>query len=315
MRMLLTGPTGFVGSALCPVLLGRGYEVRAAFRSPPIEAPDCEAVVVGGIDASTDWSGPLQGVAVVVHLAARVHVMHESATNPAQAFRQTNVDATLNLARQAAQAGVKRLVFMSSVKANGERTLPGKPYRETDTLNPQDDYGRSKCEAEQQLSQLANETGLEVVIIRPPLVYGPGVKANFAALMRLVARGWPLPFGSIANRRSLVGLGNLVDFIALCIVHPAAANQVYLVSDGHDMSTTELVRAMARAAGVRARLLPIPASALLLAARVLGQSAAMHRLCDNLQVDISKAREQLQWSPPFPVDVGLGQAYQARYKP
>lgn len=315
MRVLVTGPGGFVGSALCPELIGRGHAVRGAFRASTPSSVGLEPFVIGSIDGATDWSAALKDVQVVVHLAARVHVMHDTASDPALAFRQANVETTLHLARQAAQAGVQRLVFLSSVKANGESTLPGHPFCETDAPQPEDDYGRSKCEAEQGLRQVANDTGLEVVIIRPPLVYGPGVKANFASLMRLVARAWPLPLGAIHNRRSLVGLGNLLDLIATCVVHPAAANQTFLVSDGHDLSTTELVRAMAQAAGVPARLLPVPAGMLLMAGGILGQGAAMQRLCGNLQVDIAKARALLQWEPPYTVSAGLVQAYKGASNP
>jgi nucleoside-diphosphate-sugar epimerase len=193
--------------------------------------------------------------------------------------------------------------------------LPGQPFRESDQPDPQDDYGRSKWQAEEGLRHIAEDTGLQVVIIRPPLVYGPGVKANFASLMRLVSRGWPLPLGGLHNRRSLVGLGNLTHFIATCSSHPFAANQTFLVSDGQDLSTTELVRAMAHAAGVPARLLPVPAALLQMAGRCIGQGAAMHRLCDNLQVDISKARQLLQWQPPFALSTGLAQAYQSATSP
>jgi nucleoside-diphosphate-sugar epimerase len=314
-KILVTGATGFVGRALCSHLRQQAFEVHAAVRSPKTGLHANRTVTIAALGPDTDWAPALQGINVVVHLAARVHVMRDTAVDPAMEFRTANVDATLHLARQAAAAGVRRLVFLSSVKANGESTLPGQPFRETDVLAPQDDYGRSKCEAEQGLRQIASATGLEVVIIRSPLVYGPGVKANFASLMRLVARGWPLPLGGIHNRRSLVGSGNLVDFIATCAIHPGAANQTFLVSDGHDLSTTELVRSLAQAADVPARLLPVPVGLLLLAGRCMGQGAAMQRLCDNLQVDISKARELLHWQPPIAVSTGLAQAYQGTRTP
>jgi nucleoside-diphosphate-sugar epimerase len=228
--------------------------------------------------------------------------------DPLMAFRAVNVEGTLNLARQAAAVGVQRFVFISSVKVNGESTEPGQAFTEADTPNPQDAYGLSKHEAEQGLRHIAAETGMEVVIIRPPLVYGPGVKANFAALMRAVQRGWPLPLGAVHNQRSLVALDNLVDFIVTCITHPQAANQTFLVSDGQDLSTTELVRGMARAAGVPARLLPVPVWALQAGATLLGKGDAVQRLCGNLQVDISKARSLLGWVPPISSDVGLRRA-------
>ena len=307
--VLVTGANGFVGRALCARLQQQGHSVRAAVRASAAVPEAQHSVTIASLDAHTDWRAALQGVDTVVHLAARVHVMNDRATDPLQAFRSTNVAATLQLARQAAAAQVQRFVFMSSVKASGELTLPGQPLRESDTPQPQDAYGRSKCEAEEGLRQIASSTGLEVVIIRSPLVYGPGVKANFAALMRLVARAWPLPLGAIHNRRSLVGLGNLVDFISTCARHPQAANQTFFVSDGQDLSTTELLRAMALAAKVPARLLPVPAGLLLALGGCLGQGAAMQRLCGNLQVEIAKAQTLLQWVPPFTVAEGLQHAY------
>ena len=245
----------------------------------------------------------------MLHSAARVHVMEDTEADPLMAFRAVNVDGTLNLARQAAAAGVKRFVFISSVKVNGESTPPGRSFTEADAPNPQDAYGQSKHEAEQGLRQLSAETGMEVVVTRPPLVYGPGVKANFAALMRAVQRGWPLPLGAVHNQRSLVALDNLVDFIVTCITHPQAANQTFLVSDGQDLSTTELVRGMAQAAGVvPARLLPVPVWALQAGASLLGKGDAVQRLCGNLQVDMSKARSLLGWVPPVSVEEGLRRA-------
>jgi nucleoside-diphosphate-sugar epimerase len=223
-------------------------------------------------------------------------------------FRRVNVDSTLNLARQAAAVGVRRFVFVSSVKVNGEATLPGQAFTERDAPAPQDPYGQSKDEAEIGLRELAADTGMEVVIIRPTLVYGLGVKANFAALMRAVQRGWPLPLGAVHNQRSLVALDNLVDLIVTCLDHPAAANQTFLVSDGQDLSTTELVRGMAQAAGVPARLLPVPVWALQAGASLLGKGDAVQRLCGNLQVDISKARSLLGWVPPVSVEEGLRRA-------
>ena len=315
MKILVTGATGFVGRALCAHLQQQGYEVHAVVRAPADGLHVSQVVTLQALDQEPDWADALRGVDVVVHLAARVHVMHDTALDPTLEFRKANVDATLYLAHQAVKAGVKRMVFLSSVKANGESTLPGQPFSESDTPNPQDAYGRSKWAAEQGLQQIASETGLQVVIIRSPLVYGPGVKANFASLMRLVARGWPLPLGGIHNRRSLVGLGNLVDFVATCASHPQAANQTFFVSDGHDLSTTELVRAMAQAARAPALLLPVPARLLMRAGTCLGQSAAMHRLCDNLQVDITKARTLLDWVPPYPVSVEMEQAYKGTQKP
>jgi nucleoside-diphosphate-sugar epimerase len=258
--------------------------------------------------ASAGWREALVGITTVVHLAARVHIMDDTAVDPLAAFRAVNVDGTLNLARQAAVAGVKRFVFVSSVKVNGEFTHVGQAFTEENAPNPQDAYGQSKHEAELGLRQIAADTDMEVVIIRPPLVYGHGVKANFAALMRAVQRGWPLPLGAVHNRRSLVALDNLVDFIVTCITLPQAANQTFLVSDGHDLSTNELVRGLARAAGMPARLLPVPVWALQAAATLLGKGDAVQRLCGNLQVDIAKARTLLGWVPPVSVDEGLRRA-------
>ena len=311
-RLLVTGATGFIGKALCELAVRRGLAVQGAFRKSG-EVPNCiEPFVVGEINRATDWSSALRDVSAVAHLAARVHVMHDTAADPLTAFRAVNVDGTLNLARQAAAAGVKRFVFISSVKVNGERTLPGRAFTEADAPNPLDAYGQSKLEAEQGLRQLSADTGMELVIIRPPLVYGLGVKANFAALMRAVQRGWPLPLGAVHNQRSLVALDNLVDFIVTCITHPQAANQTLLVSDGQDLSTTELVRGMAQAAGVPARLLSVPVWALQAGATLLGKGDAVQRLCGNLQVDISKARSLLGWVPPVSVQEGLRRAMAIR---
>jgi nucleoside-diphosphate-sugar epimerase len=231
--------------------------------------------------------------------------MHDAAQDPLNEYRRINVQGTLKLASHAVAAGVRRFVFISSVKVNGEFTAPGQCFRPDDIPAPQDPYGVSKMEAEQGLRQIAAETGMEMVIIRPPLVYGPGVKANFAALMRAVQRGWPLPLGALHNQRSLVALGNLVDFIITCTTHPAAANQTFLICDGQDLSTTALVRGMAQAASVPVRLLPVPVPLLRWAARLLGKADAIDRLCGNLQVDSSKARDFLDWVPPVSVEEGL----------
>jgi nucleoside-diphosphate-sugar epimerase len=267
-----------------------------------------DVVAVGEINKRTWWNSALVGVETIVHLAARVHVMHDTAESPLNAFREVNVHGALNLAQQAAEAGVKRFIFMSSIKVNGEFTRPDHPFTEADTPSCQDAYGVSKQEAEQGLRQIAAATGMELVIIRPPLVYGPRVKANFAALMRVVQKGWPLPLGAIHNQRSLVALDNLVDFIITCISHPQAGNQTFLISDGQDLSTTELVRGIAQAAGVPARLLPVPVWALEWAGRMVGKSEAVQRLCGNLQIDPSKARTLLGWTPKISVQEGLRRA-------
>ena len=305
---MITGGSGFVGRALCVEALARNFSVRAVTRASRDMPLGIQSIIVPDVDGATDWRKSLVNCEILVHLAARVHVSKESAVDPLTAFRAVNVDGTLNLARQAADAGVQRFVFISSVKVNGEFTLPGQAFAEAVAPNPQDAYGLSKHEAEQGLRQLADYSGMEVVIIRPPLVYGPGVKANFAALMRAVQRGIPLPLGAVHNQRSLVALNNLVDFIVTCITHSQAANETFLVSDGQDLSTTELVRGMAQAAGVPAHLLPVPVWALQAGASLLGKGDAVQRLCGNLQVDISKARSLLGWVPPVSVEVGLRRA-------
>jgi nucleoside-diphosphate-sugar epimerase len=304
-RLLVTSANGFVGNAVCNQAVRKGHAVNGTIRID-VDVPNhIEPFAVSNINGLTEWGIALRDVNFVVHLAARVHVMQETEADPLAAFRTVNVEGTLNLARQAAGFGVRRFVFVSSVKVNGESTPSGRAFTEADVINPQDAYSQSKYEAEQGLRQVSAETGMEVVIIRPPLVYGPGVKANFAALMRIVKRGWPLPLGAVHNQRSLVAMDNLVDFILTCITNPLAANQTFFVSDGQDLSTTDLVRRMARAAGVPARLLPLPVWALQAGASLLGKGDAIQRLCGNLQVDISKARNLLGWVPPVSVDEGL----------
>ncbi|MGV8934025.1 MAG: UDP-glucose 4-epimerase family protein [Gallionellaceae bacterium] len=310
MKVLVTGANGFVGRTLLERLNAmRGVTATGSLRrAGNISHVPAPFVAVGEMTVQTDWSMALVDVQAVVHTAARVHVMADTATNPLNEFRRVNVDATLNLARQAAGAGVRRFVYVSSIKVNGESTPLGSPFRADDPPAPLDAYGISKMEAEQGFRKLAAQTGMEVVIIRPPLVYGPGVKANFAAMMRGLQRGVPLPLGAIYNQRSLVALDNLVDLIVVCLTQPAAANQTFLVSDGEDVSTTELLHRMGQAMGRPARLIPVPASWLKLAAAMVGKRDVAQRLCSSLQVDIEKTRRLLGWTPPLTLDQGLKKA-------
>ena len=263
-----------------------------------------DAVAVGDIGPDTDWRTALEGVRGVVHLAARTHVLRETATDPLAAYRKINVSGTERLARSAAAGGVRRLVFVSSVKVNGERTEE-RPFTEDGAPRPEDAYGVSKWEAEQALFRIAAETGLEVVVLRPPLVYGPGVKGNFLRLMNLVARGVPLPLGAVDNRRSLVYTGNLAGAIIKALDAPQAAGRTYLVSDGEDVSTPDLVRGLARALGAKPRLLSLPLAALGLAATLAGKRAEVARLTGSLQVDSARIRRELDWRPSFALTQGL----------
>jgi nucleoside-diphosphate-sugar epimerase len=305
LKVLVTGANGFVGRALCAEALVRGMNVLGVTRSDCDLPAGVKNLVVNGMEGSTDWRDALAGCNAVVHLAARVHVMHDAAADPLAEFRRINVQGTLNLARQAAAAGVRRFVFASSIKVNGESTNPGHPFTADDAPAPRDAYSVSKMEAEQGLRQVAQQTGMEVVVIRPPLVYGPGVKANFAAMMRWLQRGIPLPLGAIHNQRSLVALDNLLDLLLTCLAHPAAANQTFLVSDGEDVSTTELLRRLGQALGQPARLIPVPVRILKLAAAMGGKRAVAQRVCGSLQVDISKTRQLLDWVPPLSLGQGL----------
>jgi UDP-glucose 4-epimerase len=292
-EILLTGASGFVGNALVRVLdpehlsvLGRRY-VNGQFK----------AFFEADIAGNTDYSSALKGIDVVIHSAARVHVMNENSSDPLAEFREVNTAGTLNLAQQAADSGVKRFIFISSIKVNGEKTFPDKPFQYDDKPMPEDAYGQSKAEAEAGLRQIALETGMEVVIIRPPLVYGPGVKANFAAMMALAEKNLPLPLGAIHNKRSLVALDNLLSLIVTCIRHPKAANQTFLVSDDQDVSTTELIQIMTIAYGKKPRLIAIPAGFIRFCATLFRKKAIADRLCSSLQLDINHTKTQLDWMP------------------
>lgn len=302
--IFVTGASGFVGRALVSRLAAQ-RSLKVSSRQITGGFLENVEIVQAGLAADQDWSVVLAGVGAVIHCAARVHVMSEQSADPLAEFRRVNVDGTMALARQSATAGVRRFIFISSIKVNGEQTGPGVPYVADQLPNPEDPYGISKMEAEQGLRALATETGMEVVIIRPVLVYGPGVKANFLSMMRWLHNGVPLPFGDIHNSRSLVSLDNLVDLIVTCIDHPAAANQTFLVSDGEDLSTTELLRRMGAALGKPARLLPVPSRLLEVGAALLGKQSLAQRLCGSLHVDISKTRKLLGWSPPVSVDDAL----------
>ena len=302
MNVLITGATGFVGKSLIAELLRQRESVRAAVRSKVVAVEGSE-VVVGEINAETDWTAALRDVDAVIHLAARVHVMTEHSQNPLAEFRKINVEGTINLAQQAATAGVRRFVYVSSVKVNGEQTAL--PYRELEEPNPQDTYGVSKFEAEQVLHLVSAQTGMEIVIVRPPLVYGVGVKGNFAQMIKVLAKGIPLPFASVKNLRSLIYVENLVDALILCATHPAAVGQTYLVSDGQDISTADLLRKLSSAMGRPVRLFAFPLALMRLAGRLLGKSDQINKLVGSLQVDCSKIRRELGWKPPFTLDEGL----------
>lgn len=304
MKVLVTGVSGFVGNATCVRLVTQGMDVVGTVRQLPTQPlPGVDYRIVSDLNGDTDWRQALTGVGAIIHCAGRVHVMRETAADPLVAFRAANVAGTEQLARQAAVAKVRRFIFLSSVKVNGEGGSVA--YCETDPPAPQDSYGISKYEAELSLREIAVETGMEMVMVRSPLIYGPGVKANFLALMRALARGIPLPLGAIHNRRSMVALDNVVDLIVTCIQHPAAANETFLVSDGEDLSTTELIHRLACAMCRPAWLVPVPATVLITGLMLLGKREMARRLCGTLQVDITKVRKVLGWIPPVSVDEGL----------
>lgn len=308
--ILLTGATGFVGNVLYRQLNYLQMPVIAAVRTAATTVHLKQSVLVGDINESTDWSPALTGIDTIVHLAARVHVMSETNPDPMSEFRSANVDATINLALQAAQAGVKRFVFLSTIKVNGESTQQEQKFTPDDRPKPEDAYAVSKFEAEQALFKIGDETGMKVVIIRSPLVYGPGVKANFRSLMTMVSKGVPLPLAAVTdNRRSLVSVDNLVDFITTCIYHPAAANQFFLVSDDEDLSTAELLHRMYGANGTPDKLFHLPLWYLKLLLTAVRKESVYSRLCGSLQIDISKSKQLLGWKPPVSVDEGLRRAF------
>lgn len=300
--ILVTGADGFIGATLCKALIAADFNVRGAVRSGAL-AEQVPAVAIGDINAATDWRAALTGIDVVVHLAARVHVMEETSHDPLALFRDVNLDGTKNLALQAVASGVKRFIYISTIKVNGESAET--PFSADIPGNPQDAYAASKWEAEQELNKIAAETGLETVIIRPPLVYGPGVKGNFLRLLKLVDKGWPIPLGAVENKRSMVYVDNLCDLIRTCIQHPRASGQVFLVSDHCDISTPELIRLMACYLNHPARLIAVPVFWLYWLTKLLGRGPEIERLCGSLHVDIQKTKDLLDWQPPYTVEQGV----------
>ncbi|WP_434153604.1 UDP-glucose 4-epimerase family protein [Pseudomonas sp. JZ134] len=303
-RVLVTGASGFIGSAVLEELERAGkYQPIALIRNPVRNSINIESIYAENLLSLTAID--LQSFDAIIHCGARVHIMQDKAADPLAEFRKANVEATLHLAQKASRAGVRRFIFLSSIKVNGDGPTDESPYRADDMPNPADPYGLSKMEAEAGLKAIAEATDLEVVVIRPVLVYGPGVKANFHSMMLWLNRCIPLPLGSVHNKRSLVALDNLVDLIATCIDHPAAANQTFLVSDDEDLSTSCLLRRLAKALNKPAWLVPVPEAFLEFSARALGKRAVAQRLCGSLQVDISKTKDLLQWSPIISVDKAL----------
>jgi nucleoside-diphosphate-sugar epimerase len=309
MKVLVTGASGFVGRAIVEQFTTRyGHQVRAVSRDALLAMPaGVETVTVPSYDADTDWRHALAGCDAVIHAAARVHVMRDDARDPLHAYRATNVGGTVQLAQQAKAAGVQRFVFISSIKVNGEVTQPGAPFTADAVPNPSDPYGISKWEAEQALRTLGDGETFRTVVVRPVLVYGPGVKANFKAMMQWLVQGIPLPLAHTTNRRSLVALDTLVSVLERAMVHPLPRHATFLVSDDHDLSTAELLRRTAQALGTTARLFPVPTGLLTMAAAAVGRRDAVQRLVSSLQVDITATRRELQWSPPLTVTAALEQ--------
>jgi UDP-glucose 4-epimerase len=308
-NILVTGATGFVGSRLLESkdAVARSIRFRAMTRRPLKNiALNVELIQIDDISDKTDWSVALSGIDTVVHLAARVHVMDDRSSDPLDEYRKANLTSTLNLARQAADAGVQRFIFLSSIKVNGEKTNLGEPFTEDSIPKPEDPYGVSKLEAEEGIRKICNATGMEYVIIRPPLIYGPGVKANFQKLMNLVQKRLPLPLGGIVNQRSMLALDNLIDFILLVARHPKAANQLFLLSDNQGYSTPHLIERLSKSMGyTSARLISIPAQILHLAGLCLGQKSAVERLTESLEVSAHKAHLLLDWNPPLNVEQAI----------
>lgn len=302
--VLITGANGFLGQKLCTEMLLQGRRVKAATRSADSLVAGIEPAIVGSIGGKTSWADVLSGVDTVVHLAARVHMIHDEATDTLAEFRTVNVDGTLNLARQAVKSGVKRFLFLSTIGVNGNETH-GVPFDELSEAAPHSDYSVSKYEAERGLQEIALNNFMEIVIIRSPLIYGPNAPGNFAKLINLISKSYPLPLGAIRNQRSIISIYNLLDFIITCIDEPQASNQIFMVSDGEDLSTTELICRLAAALNVPTHLLPVPQKFLKACFVLLGKGSLAQQLCGSLQVDITKAVKMLDWNPPVSVNEGL----------
>ncbi len=311
--VLVTGAGGFIGRNLLLEMTKRGWHTRGAVRKQSILPDGVEQVVIGEVDGQTQWEDALRGADTVIHLAARAHVLHDTAEDPIAAFRNVNVAGARKLAHEAALSGVKRLVYVSSVGVQGLQTQLGKPCSEIDPPHPHNAYARSKLEAEQALMLESRESGMEVVIVRPPLVYGAGAPGNFDHMMRALLKRIPLPFGSVRNLRSLIYVHNLVDALIVCASHPAAAGQVYLVSDGEDVSTPGLLHYLSSAMGIHERIWACPVSLLKLAGHLAGRAGQVDRLIESLQIDSGKIRRELDWKPPFTLQQGL-QATGERYR-
>lgn len=304
MKVLITGANGFIGQALCPVMSQSGLSVRSVVRKKDNRLViHCETIEVGDIGPQTDWQKALTGVDTIVHLAGRAHIMNDKSDDSLGVFRKVNVFGTERLARTAAFAGVKRFIFVSSIKVNGEGIA--RPYTENDSFKPQDAYGISKMEAEQALACIASETGMQMVILRLPLVYGPGVKANFKNLIKLAASGMPLPFKGINNRRSFIYLGNLVGAIITCVIHPKAAGETFMVSDGQDISTPDLIRMIAFAMNKKPLLFYLHPGILNMLCKIFAKDAVARKLTGSLFIDSSKIRNLLGWKPPFSLEEGI----------